>query len=301
MVNKLNKKYYVLIWIAAFLAGFIGNIYNFYTECEMLVGLPRAEVAINVFVMILTYGIVPMAVDFLVAFVVYMFSFRRFIRFISRNDFCLLTMLALAISSAVTGFIDVFSFLIPEVGIFTSSLSGVVMDFTAMAVLFFVVFSRVYKPNPIEKARAFNMWSIVFMVLLGIEVVGGNALIIMMSDASYYELVSEILIESGMEYELVQLSLLANNPICVGVSIAAIVIFAIEVIAVIILNIRLKSNARSYQNPETREEYMAKHYQPFGYEVRDGVESTFEEFSDNGNVDNSQNNKKDNVFDEFDL
>ncbi len=308
--NKINKKYSPLIWLACFLSGFVANIYALYTNCVYLssVEISRADLLQNILTMISSYGIMPMLITFFLAYIAYVSAFRRFVRFISRNDFCLLVMITKAIAGALTGFLDVFSFLESGVTTFTTTLAPVVIEFSLMTLLFFLVFCKKYKPNPNEKVRAFLSWGIVYMVLLGIEVVSYNALILFASNPNYAQLVIEVISEMGIN----PIDILGDftNSIQVAVSSAALAIFALEVVAFIVVYFILQKGAKDFRDPSTREDYMAKHYNPYGYKVREDVENTFEEFGgkeqvfdDFGNDYNNSNNKnnKDNVFDEFDI
>lgn len=297
--NKIDKKYSPLIWIGCFLAGFVANIYSLYSNCLYLstVDASRLEVLKSVFIMLVSYGIFPTLITFFLAYITYMSAFRRGLRFISRSDFCLLVMATKSVSFFITGLIDVFSFLDSGVSMLTSTLVPVVIDFTCMALLFFLVFFKKYNPNPNEKVRALVSYGTVYMVLLGITVVGINALILL-ANGRDRELIFELLYEVG--YDPVALLGDHASPVQIGLSIAALVLFFAEVIAFVSVWFVLNREARKYRDPETREEYMQKHYSPFGYEVRQDVHNTFDEFGEQNNESNSTD-KDDNVFDEFDI
>lgn len=290
--NKLNKKYYVWIWIGLFVASLVRNIYPIYNSALALAGAGRSMIAVNVLYFLFLFGIVPVAVCVICAWVMYAIAFRRYLRFISRNDFCHYVMAFTAVSFMLMGFIEAFAILEPNVYAFTNSLFGVTIQFGAMIALFFAVIVKKYNPNPVEKARSFRLWFVIYLVLLGLEVFSENGLVIAACTQPLDNNVVQILEESGYKLVVSELQMY--------VSIAAIILYVVDVIVVVVINVRFQNEARSYQNPETREEYMQKHSRRYGYDVRDDVHDTYgDEFENTQNKNASKD--KENVFDEFDI
>ena len=89
--NKLNPKYYGLIWLGLFFATFVCNFYDFFTTASLLAAgsaeLSSINIAINVVEMIFGDVIVPSLLVVLFAFIVYQMGFSRYVRCISRKDF----------------------------------------------------------------------------------------------------------------------------------------------------------------------------------------------------------------------
>jgi len=179
---KINKKYYPIIWIALLIACFARNAYQIY----LTVTMSEPAGSLSVFVMIirymLSYGVVPMAIVFLCALVVWQIGAARYVRCIPRNDFCYLAMAATAAVKFLVGIIEIFSILEPSIAVISST----VLEFTlltgAMLALYFFVIAKMYNLNPVEKYNSFKMWSIVYMVALGILVISENAIYISVVD-----------------------------------------------------------------------------------------------------------------------
>lgn len=297
--NKLNRKYYVWIVLGLFLSCIISNVYGIYeVSIQKLAEMAPSSVLINVLYMLLVYGIVPSVICFVCALVMYQISYRRFVRYISRNDFCMYAMGAIAIAYTVNGILDVFSILQPSVHEVVSALFDVTVLFGTMLALFFVIFVRKYKPNPVEKSNSFILWSTVVMVVLGISVIAENGFILAVCGNLVDEATIELLKENGY--------VLSVGDLQKYTSIVAIAVYIIDVIVVVALSLKFKKNANAYRNPETREDYVRSHPEQFGYSVRDDVHSTFgDDFSREGNQDRANrtktSNSDDKVFDEFDI
>lgn len=290
--NKLNRKYYVWIWLGLLLASLARNVFSIYNYSLSLVGASRSVVTLNVLYMIFVYGIVPVAVCFFCAWVMYVLAFRRYLRFISRNDFCHYVMAFTAVAFMVMGLIESFAILEPNVYAFTNSLFGVTIQFGAMLTFFMTVIIKKYKPNPVEKARSFRFWFVIYLVLLGLGVLSENGLVIAACTNPLNNNIVTVLEENG--YKLVV------SDLQIYVSIAAIVLYAVDVLIVIILNARFQNEAKLYQSPETREEYMRKHGDRYKNKVRDDIHYTYgDDFGDKQNKNDSKNTE--NVFDEFDI
>ncbi len=285
---KINKKYYPIIWIALLIACFARNAYQIY----LTVVMSEPAGSLSVFVMIirymLSYGVVPMAIVFLCALVVWQIGAARYVRCIPRNDFCYLAMAATAAVKFLVGIIEIFSILEPSIAVISST----VLEFTlltgAMLALYFFVIAKMYNLNPVEKYNSFKMWSIVYMVALGILVISENAIYISVVDngeffASFWQIMHD------MGYTIVVGSLQ------VSASIAAICIYFAYVIAVIVIAQLLRKKAELFRNPETRGEFYEQ-YDNRAYKLRNDADSVFEEAREG-----RASKPDDKVFDEFDI
>lgn len=287
--GKLNRKYYPIIWIALLIACFVRNAYQMYVDVVTSDIHGSLTVFLIVLRYLLTYGIVPMAVVVLCAFVVWHAGAFRYVRYIPRADFCYLVMAATAVVKFFVGIIEVFSILEP--GIYT--VTSTVLEFTLLTImmflLFFFVISKQYNFNPVEKYNAFKMWSIIYMVVLGLSVLSQNALYLSAVDNSELSLsIWAIMREMGYSVYISGLQ--------VGASIAAICIYFAFVIAAIVLGEIMRKKADLFRNPETRGEFYDQ-YDNRGYKIRNDADRVFNE----ANVNTEKSKQDENVFDEFDI
>lgn len=60
MQNKIDRKYYVWIWLGLIFANYIRNVYGIYEDINVLIGeASRTQIVSSVFIMIFNYGIIP--------------------------------------------------------------------------------------------------------------------------------------------------------------------------------------------------------------------------------------------------
>ena len=284
--GKLNKKYAPIIWIVLLLACFMRNAYMIYLDVINAEIDGIAGVLFMALRFVLGYGAVPMAIVFLCAFVVWQIGSMRYVRCISRNDFCYLVMATVAGVKLFVGIIEIFAILNPDI----ASVTSTVLEFTlltgAMLALYFLVIVRWYKFNPVEKYNAFKLWSIVYMVVAGITVLSQNISILSLAEGSALSLLFwQIYASLGGNITL--------NMVQIGASIAAMCIYFAYLIAVIVLGEVLRHRANKFRNPETRAE-LYEGFDNRSYTLRSDAESVF------GGMDNTTNNDE-HVFDEFDL
>lgn len=295
MQNKINKKYYVWIWLGLIFASYVRNIYSIYSDISDLVGTAsRVQAVSETFFIIFDYGVIPALVTFVCSLITYYIMARRHSNYISRNDFCYSVMTFVAAERVVAGVIDAFSILSLPMHIVTATVLDVLLLPGAMLAMYFVL-AKAYKFNPVEKRNSFTVLSIVFMIVLGLSVFGNNFTIVALGSNSE---VSQELIDylRQMGYEVSSLT----TSVQVYSSVSAIVIYVAYLIADIVIATLLKKNASEYQDDDTREAYFARHPKESNrapYEMREDVDSTFDEFE------KQHTDKKDNdhVFDEFDI
>ena len=284
--GRLNKKYYPIIWVALLLACVVRNVY----EIVYMAATVEPTSALGVFWLIiryaLTYGVVPMAVVFLCAFVVWHIGAWRFVRSVPRTDFCYLVMAGTAIVKFFVGIIEVFSILEPSIRIVTTT----VLDFTlltGMMIGLFFLMSKWYHLNPVESYNAFKMWFIVYMIVGGIAVISSNSIYLSVLDGSTlgYEL-WEMLNSMGVP---------PISEIQLGASVAVICIYIAYLIAIIVVGEMLRRKSDRFRNPETRGDYYEQ-FDNRAYKMRGDTDVVF---GDTGAREDKKKDEK--VFDEFDI
>ena len=296
MQNKIDRKYYVWIWLGLIFANYIRNVYGIYQDINVLIGeASRTQIVADVFIMIFSYGVIPAVETFVFTLILYYITARRHSNYVSRTDFCYIVMTFVAGERAVAGLIDAFSILSANMHIVTATVLDVLLLPGAMLLMFFLM-AKHYKFNVVEKRNSFTVMSVAFFVVLGLIVFSNNFTIVFLGSGGEY---SKELIEylRQMGYSVNALT----STIQVYSSISAIVIYIAYLIADIVIASLMKKNASEYQDEDTREAFFAKHPGARAgapYTRRDDVDSTFEEFE------KQHTDKKgddDHVFDEFDI
>lgn len=288
--SKINRKYYPIIWIALLIACFVRNAYQIYLSVVTAEPASSLTVVVDVFRFALSYGVVPMAIVFLCAIVVWQIGAARYVRCIPRNDFCYLVMSAAAAVKFLVGIIEIFSILNPYVSVITSTVLEFALLTGVMIALYFLVIAKWYRLNPVEKYNSFKMWSIVYMVVLGLLIISENSIYISAAGGSAF-FVSFWQIMHEMGYTIIVTS------IQVAASIAAICIYFAYLIAVIVIAELLRKKAELFRNPETRGDYYDQ-FDNRAYKLRNDADSVFE---DAGARDKNASKPDDKVFDEFDI
>lgn len=284
--NKLDKKYYLPIWLGLFFGTLVCNFYDFYSVCADLsatIGeVSRLSATISIVELLFGDIIVPALLCVLFAFLVYQVGFMRFVRCISRKDFIYWVMLFISVSRLLMGVIGIFALIDESVFYCTTGFLSTLFNGAAMFVMFFVVFKRVYRFNPTEESNAFRTWATVFMIGGGIEAVIGNGSVLILMDSP------ELLEALGVD--IVSAGPTALTAGCI----AGMVIYAAYLVATIVLGEVLKKRSRAFIDPATRGNYYATH-NGAPYTVRTDAHDVF------GDPDSPHDDKDDHVFDEFDI
>lgn len=299
MQNKIDKKYYVWIWLGLIFATFVRNVFPIYVEIgEIAKQASRLAAIKGTFSIIFMYGLVPTVTTFLLALVLYYISARRHSNYLSRNDFCYWVMIFTAVPKAIAGIVESFAILEPKVYIVTSTLLDAILLPGAYLLMFLWIFAKKYKLNPVEKSNSFSMLATIYMVFYGILVLGENLTIVSIgTDPELAKEMAEKLAQLGYSLSAI------TSPVQTTSSAIAICVFFAYLIAVITLSVVFKKKARAFRNVETRDDFFAKQQGNYGYDRRDDVGDTFDEF-ERRHVHKNDNNDDDgngNVFDEFDI
>ena len=252
-------------------------------------------IVVEVLRAIFSYALIPSGVSFLVAFVTYMIGARRYLLAVHRNDFVYITLLAVAVSRLLTGIIESFCIIVPEMYVVTSSILNLVLQTLALAVVFFFVFAKRYGMHAVEKYMSFRVWGMVYLILLGLSVVLENtAYLLAVLNADAFARVNEMLKEI---YDVV----LVKSDLQIAASIAALSIYVAFVVAAVIIGEVMKRKAGEFITTEVREGRLNLNVQnmPNGgaSQSQDGV---FEEMKSD-NAQGGNDSKDDKVFDEFDI
>ena len=191
MQNKIDKKYYVWIWLGLIFATFVRNIFPIYMQIgDMLTEASRLNTLSGVFSIIFSYGLVPAAVTFLLALILYYIIARRHVNYVSRNDFCYWVMIFTAVPRVIVGIVESFAILNPNVYVFTSTVLDALLLPASYLTMFLWIFAKKYKLNPVEKRNSFATLSTIYMIFYGIGVLGENLTIVALG--ANKELASEL-------------------------------------------------------------------------------------------------------------
>lgn len=299
MQNKIEKKYYVWIWLGLIFATFVRNIFPIYVEIgEMAKQASRLAVIQGTFSIIFMYGLVPAAMSFVLALVLYYISARRHSNYISRNDFCYWVMIFTAVPKAIAGVVECFAIIEPKVYVVTSTLLDAILLPGSYLLMFLWIFAKKYKLNPVEKSNSFSMLATIYMVFYGISVLGVNLMIVTIG--SDPELAKELAETFPLLRYFINTS---SSPVQTISSAIAICVFIAYLIAVIVIGILFRKKSEEFRNEDTRDAYFEKHPNSYGYDRRDDVSDTFDEFERKHVHKKDDSDKSDggNVFDEFDI
>ena len=291
--GKINRKYFALIWVALVLAYLMFGVYDIYSYVTQISDVTRLTVIIAILRSLFFDGIIPAVFVFVYSLIVYRIGYSRYVRCISRNDFCYTIMAVTAVVKFFVGIIQAFAILEPNVQVFTGYLLDFALMTGAMIATFFFIFAKQYRFNPVEKRNAFGMWMTVYMVFAGLGVIGQSGIVLILSDGS--ELANSLL--TLLYYNGYDIYV---NDFSIAVSITAICIYVAYLVLVIVLGEKMRKDAEKFRNPETRGDYYAQ-YDNRAYTVRNDSDRVFG--SDGLDYAQGQQLPKqdEHVFDEFDL
>lgn len=299
MQNKIEKKYYVWIWLGLIFATFVRNIFPIYSEINNMLGeASKLATLQGVLSIVFSYGLIPAVVTFVLALILYYITARRHANYISRNDFCYWVMIFTAVPRAIAGIIESFAILNVNVYVFGSTVLDALLLPASYLTMFLWIFAKKYKLNPVEKRNSFSVLSTVYMVFYGIGVLGANlAIVALGTDKELASEVAEYLRQFGYIVNTI------SSPLQTISSAIAICVFIAYLIAVIVIGILFRKKSEEFRNEDTRDAYFEKHPSSYGYDRRDDVSDTFDEFERKHVHKKDDSDKSDggNVFDEFDI
>ena len=290
--NRINRKYYALIWLALIFSTLVCNIYVIYTSFAGMDSVTSlVDWLIILFRVLLSAGAIPTAICFLAALIIYGVGARNYILTVSRNDFIYTVMIFTAIARLLGGIIDAFCIIMPAMFTVTSAIVTPLFETVAYVLMFFFVFVKRYKLNPVEKANAFMVWGWAYLVILAISVALSSFLyIVLYQSDTLRALVNELIADVYEPFTKSKLELIAN--------IVALAMFVMFFIGETIGCVLLRKKAKAYRAPETRAEYFDSHPNP-PYERREDAQDIYGDLGDKPADGNAP--KDDKVFDEFDI
>lgn len=297
MQNKLDKKYYVWIWLGLIFACLLRNTFMFYTgiKSDIAESYTKGMLFYDIVMMLVIDGALPAAITFVLALIMYYIAARRHSNYVSRNDFCYWVMLFTIGPKVLTGIVECFAILDPSVYVVTSTLFDAILYPLVYLLMFIFILDKQYNLNPVERNNSFSILATVYMIVYGIGTFFGNLTIVSIgSDIdSYNEIMAELseVLGDSWTFEMSNTQI-----ICSAI---AICVFFAYLITVIVLGTQYKKQAAAFRNDDTRETYYQTH-QNRGYQQRDDVFDTFDEF-EKEHVNSKDDNSDDNVFDEFDI
>lgn len=299
MQNKIEKKYYVWIWLGLIFATFVRNIFPIYSEINNMLGeASKLATLQGVLSIVFSYGLIPAVVTFVLALILYYITARRHANYIGRNDFCYWVMIFTAVPRAIAGVIESFAILNANVYVFGSTVLDALLLPASYLTMFLWIFAKKYKLNPVEKRNSFSVLSTVYMVFYGIGELGTNlAIVALGTDKELASEVAEYLRQFGYIVNTI------SSPLQTISSAIAICVFIAYLIAVIVIGILFRKKSEEFRNEDTRDAYFEKHPNSYGYDRRDDVSDTFDEFERKHVHKKDDSDKSDggNVFDEFDI
>ena len=168
--QKINPKFYPLIWIALIFATLFINVYAMtttYSTGELKGAGLITQLLIDIFV----DGLIPCVFVYVVGALFYRSLARRGLLQIPRKDFIYITMAVIAVARMVEGVIAIFAFVEPMLDLYIM----LWIDLVAYAVALYLEFFLILKPkylNPVQAKAHFSLLSKYYLIWSGILFVG---------------------------------------------------------------------------------------------------------------------------------
>ena len=168
--QKVNPKFYPLIWIALIFATLFMNVYEMtttYSSGELKGAGLITQLLIDIFV----NGLIPCVFVYVVGALFYRSLARRGLLQIPRKDFIYITMAVIAVARMVEGVIAIFAFVEPMLDLYIT----LWIDLVAYAVALYLEFFLILKPkylNPVQAKAHFSLLSKYYLIWSGILFVG---------------------------------------------------------------------------------------------------------------------------------
>ena len=172
--QKVNPKFYPLIWIALIFATLFMNVYAMTTTYSSG-DLKGVAIFTQLLYDVLLGGLLPCAILYLIASLFYRSLAKRGLLQIPRKDFIYITMLFIAGARFVIGIVRIFSFLDPMMEFYTLLYLDILVQTVALYLEFFLVLAPKYL-NPVQASAHFHGLSKIYTILVGVlavVVVGG--------------------------------------------------------------------------------------------------------------------------------
>lgn len=164
--QKVNPKFYPLIWIALIFASLFMNVYAM-TTTYSTGDLKGVAIFTQLLYDVLLSGLLPSAILYLIASMFYRSLAKRGLLQIPRKDFIYITMLFIAGARFIIGIVRIFSFLDPMMEFYTLLYLDILVQTIALYLEFFLVLAPKYL-NPAQKSQHFHQLSTAYTILVGI-------------------------------------------------------------------------------------------------------------------------------------
>ncbi len=265
--NKIDRKYFPLIWTVLILSSLFNALYVLIVELGECVGVK--EITVNVLVNILYEGVLPSFLCYCSASIFSSMAIRRGMRDVTHSDFIYLTMIFTAAARFVMGIVKVCALANSAVYVYASYICDVTVLSASLYAMFFAVLDRKFYVNPFASRNAFRLWSSAYLVCQGIHTLVPSVLnFVIRKNPMFAETMATVYESYGVQVDT------AVTEEMIIASIVAISVFALLVAVTVALYFWL--------------DYKAKNFVPadvFG-------EDDDNPFEDEGN---------DKVFEEFDI
>ena len=164
--QKVNPKFYPLIWIALIFASLFMNVYAMTTTYSSG-DLKGVAIFTQLLYDVLLGGLLPSAILYFIASLFYRSLAKRGLLQIPRKDFIYITMLFIAGARFVIGIVRIFSFLDPMMEFYTLLYLDILVQTVALYLEFFLVLAPKYL-NPVQASAHFRQLSKIYTILVGV-------------------------------------------------------------------------------------------------------------------------------------
>ncbi len=307
--NKLDPKFYPLIWIGLVFATIFNNFYDlYYTFATM--EATRLELIYTVSVELLSSVGIPTVLCFLVPTIIYNGGAKkRGLIAIPRKDFIYITMIFMIIARVVLGVINIFNFVDENLSLYTMFSLEILIVTLAMYLMYFLVLVPKYHLNDWQKHKTFNYYAKEYIVALGIvyllSIFSILYLLFVLGDPEIMEILEGggSAISFGVSWEELVIALEYYKDVFLATCISGLVLYFVALGITIGLNFTLKKKAEKYRDEHPAEFVppTMQGFNPYGGRV---VGNPFEEqggdnpFGEDMNSQNpfDENNNDDNPF-----
>jgi hypothetical protein len=187
--EKLNSKYYPLIWVAFAVATIFANLYSIYSG-YIAENMERSAIVTKVLMDVVINGVLPVAICYLITSVFYRSLVKRGLFTIPRKDFIYFTLIFLTGARFLTGLVRVFGFLDDSVFMYSILYTDVIFTTIALYLEFFLVLAPKYL-NPTESHAHFKVLSKLYTIWIAVIATIVFFVVILMVEAL------KIIIEEG--------------------------------------------------------------------------------------------------------
>ncbi|MEG1662629.1 MAG: hypothetical protein RR338_01470 [Clostridia bacterium] len=241
--NKLNKKWYSLIWCALILASLVRSAYVIYTGYANLDDAVPSKIMLQVLMDIVFSGLLPAVLCYFCASIIFSMTWARRMRFSSKNDFVYIVMIATACARMLMGIIEIFCVLNPKLYAYTSLLLNETVLSVALLLMFFLVLKPKYMNDRVAY-RVFNFAGPIYLAFQGLFTLAPCFLTFILSGntANINPQIFEMLNQIGFGYPISNFELNA--------CITATVIYVVLDIVAIALSASMRKKALECTEPD---------------------------------------------------